>query len=161
MGRYSCDSSSELVLYEDALEAGLRLPIPGPICQILGTCRWLLGGWPPMEVILAFFSLWQLVHGTDVPPSFEEFLATYVLLDNPSPYQGWCCFAPRLAKFITRLPLNCHNWKSRSFFVGKEWAAKGDRDLVPSRWDIVPRTKLGNNFTFTFTSSRHGFVLTA
>ena len=128
-----CDSLDEIVLYEGILEAGLRFPIPGPICRVLEHLSLVPGKLAPngWRVILAFFALWRLVHDATVPPPFEEFLATYTLLENPTPHQGWYRFSPRSEKFIPGLTSNLHRWKKKFFFVGGEWASEFDRSRVP------------------------------
>ena len=68
-------------------------------------------------------------------------------------------FCPRAGKFILGLSSNIHSWKSKFFFVGGEWATESDRDLLTSRWDTVPSTKLGKDSIFDFTSSCHIMLL--
>ena len=143
-----CDSSGEIIVYEGMLEAGFRLPIPGPICRVLGHLSLVPGRLAPngWRVISGFFALWRLVHGATVPPPFEEFLATYSLSENPIPNRGWYRFTPRSGKFIGGLTSNLHKWKKKFFFVGGEWASESDRDLVPARWNTVPKTRQGKKF---------------
>ena len=148
-----CDSLDEIVLYEGILEAGLRFPIPGYICRVLEYFSLVPGKLAPngWRVLLAFFALWRLTHGASAPPPFEEFLATYTLLENPIPHQGWYRFSPRAGKgkFITGLTSNNHQWKRKFFFVGGEWASESDRSRVPTRWNIVPKIKQGEDLTFS------------
>ena len=137
----SDDSSSDIVIYEEMLEVGLRLPIPHPICDILNYFsltpeRLAPNGW---KLLLAFLELWKRVHHDDASPT--EFHVAYYPSETPAPNRGWFYFTPRGGKLITGLSSNYHSWKSHFFFVGGEWASDLDRALVPSRW-IAPK-KIG------------------
>ncbi|RWR80029.1 hypothetical protein CKAN_00863600 [Cinnamomum micranthum f. kanehirae] len=128
------DSSGDLAIYEEMLEAGLRFPMPSPICRILHYFSLTPGRLAPngWRVLLGFLVLWRRVHNEDASP--VEFHAAYSLIESPAPNRGWYYLTPRGGKLVTGLRSNCHSWKSHFFFVGGEWAFETDRALVPTRW---------------------------
>ncbi|RWR92216.1 hypothetical protein CKAN_02142500 [Cinnamomum micranthum f. kanehirae] len=133
------DSSGDLVIYEEMLEAGLRFPIPSPICSILRYFSLTPGRLAPngWRVLLGFLALWRRVHNEDASP--VAFHAAYSLTESPAPNRGWYYLAPRGGKLLTSLRSNCHSWKSHFFFVGGEWASETERALVPTRWSDAKR----------------------
>ncbi|RWR98179.1 hypothetical protein CKAN_02768600 [Cinnamomum micranthum f. kanehirae] len=133
------DSSGDLVIYEEMLEAGLRFPIPSPICSILRYFSLTPGRLAPngWRVLLGFLALWRRVHNEDASP--VAFHAAYNLTESPAPNRGWYYLAPRGGKLLTGLRSNCHSWKTHFFFVGGEWASETERALVPTRWSDAKR----------------------
>ncbi|RWR82221.1 hypothetical protein CKAN_01093300 [Cinnamomum micranthum f. kanehirae] len=133
------DSSGNLAIYEEMLEAGLRFPMPSPICSILRYFSLTPGRLAPngWRVLLGFLALWRRVHNEDASP--VEFHAAYSLTESPAPNRGWYYLTSRGGKLLTSLRSNCHSWKSHLFFVGGEWASETDRALVPTRWSDAKR----------------------
>ncbi|RWR97121.1 hypothetical protein CKAN_02653700 [Cinnamomum micranthum f. kanehirae] len=133
------DSSGDIVIYEEMLEAGLRFPISSCVCHILHYFSLTPGRLAPngWRVLLGFLALWRRVHHEDASP--VEFHAAYNLIESPAPNRGWYYLTPRGGKLLTGLRSNCHSWKSRFFFVGGEWASEIDRALVPVRWADAKR----------------------
>ncbi|RWR92057.1 hypothetical protein CKAN_02124900 [Cinnamomum micranthum f. kanehirae] len=133
------DSSGDLAIYEEMLEAGLRFPMPSPICSILRYFSLTPGRLAPngWRVLLGFLALWRRIHNEDA--STVEFDAAYSLTESPAPNRGWYYLTSRGGKLLTSLRSNCHSWKSHFFFVGGEWASETDRALVPTRWSDAKR----------------------
>ena len=128
------DSSGDIVVYEEMLDAGLRLPMSSPICRILHYFSLTPGRLAPngWRVLLGFLALWRRVHQEDASP--VEFHAAYNLSETPTPNRGWYYFTTKIGTVLTGQRSNCSGWKSRFFFVGGEWAVEADRALVPIRW---------------------------
>ena len=137
----SDDSSGDIVIYEEMLEAGLRFPIPHSVCDVLNYFSLTPGQLAPngWKLLLAFLEPWRRVHHDDASPT--EFHVAYYPSETPATNRGWFYFTPMGGKLITGLSSNCHSWKSHFFFVGGEWASDLNRALVPSRW-IAPK-KIG------------------
>ncbi|RWR97085.1 hypothetical protein CKAN_02649600 [Cinnamomum micranthum f. kanehirae] len=133
------DSSGDIVIYEEMLEAGLTFPMSSCLCRILHYFSLTPGRLAPngWRVLLGFLALWRGVHHEDASP--VEFHAAYNLIESPAPSRGWYYLTPRGGKLLTGLRSNCHSWKSRFFFIGGEWASEIDRALVPVRWADAKR----------------------
>ncbi|RWR85161.1 hypothetical protein CKAN_01401200 [Cinnamomum micranthum f. kanehirae] len=88
------DSSSDLVIYEEMLEAGLRFPMFSCLCRILHYFSLTPGRLAPngWSVLLGFLALWRRVHQEDAFP--VKFHAAYNLIESPAPNRGWYYLTP-------------------------------------------------------------------
>ena len=137
-GRVNNPPPGDLALYVEDLRAGLRLPIPEFVRNLLdyyGLCPAQLAP-NSVRLIISFALLCQLL---PTNPRVSLFRAFFVLRPHPKA-RGWWLFNPRKGlAFITGLPSSIHGWKNQFFFVSSSssWG-------FPSRWG-TPRTEANEN----------------
>ena len=137
-GRVNNPPPGDLALYVEDLRAGLRLPIPEFVRNLLdyyGLCPAQLAP-NSIRLIISFALLCQLL---PTNPRVSLFRAFFVLRPHPKA-RGWWLFNPRKGlAFITGLPSSIHGWKNQFFFVSSSssWG-------FPSRWG-APRTEANDN----------------
>ena len=137
-GRVNSPPPGDLALYVEDLRAGLRLPIPEFVRNLLdyyGLCPAQLAP-NSIRLIISFALLCQLL---PTNPRVSLFRAFFVLRPHPKA-RGWWLFNPRKGlAFITGLPSSIHGWKNQFFFVSSpsSWG-------FPSHWG-VPRIEANDN----------------
>ena len=130
--------SGQVALYVEDLRAGLRLPIPEFVRNLLdyyGLCPAQLAP-NSVRLIISFALLCQLLPTNSRISLFRAF---FILRPHPKA-RGWWLFNPwKALSFITDLPSSIHGWKNQFFFVSSSssWG-------FPSRWG-VPRTEANDN----------------
>ncbi|KAK1604629.1 hypothetical protein QYE76_028302 [Lolium multiflorum] len=107
-----------ICVYAHALEAGMRLPLHGFVCEVLlhfgiAPAQLMPNGWRVMAGFLA------LSRSVGVPPSLGVFRRFFVLSTVSHKLKGWYCFRARDSSGLrfTGMPNTPLDWKRLYFFL--------------------------------------------
>ncbi|KAM3208013.1 hypothetical protein ACQJBY_062982 [Aegilops geniculata] len=107
-----------ICVYAHALEAGMRVPLPGFFCEVLvhfgiAPAQLMPNAWRAMAGFLA------LCNSAGVPPSLAVFRRFFVLSISSNKHKGWYHFRARdrSALRFTGMPGTPMDWKKLFFFL--------------------------------------------
>jgi hypothetical protein len=149
-GERACSSSrDEICLYQHAFEAGLRLPFPRIVREILNYFS-LAPSQPVPNAwrhLVGSAALWAASSNKKTPLTLNTFCYLFQLKKSPSAV-GWWYFSPRDREkepLLTDVPSGVKDWKDRFFFVGGSgWEFPGYEDdqspTISREWGSPPRS---------------------
>jgi Putative gypsy type transposon len=124
--------------YEESFKAGLRLPLPDIICDLLRTFCLCPAQVAPnsWHSVLGFFSLCTRQGVTPTVTLFRHFFTIKSHRDD------WWYFTPRKGcQMFKGLPSSVHGWKERYFFVFTEvvWHCSTSAGSPPKKMGYAPK----------------------